>query len=179
MLSLPCVVRIYLHVQPVNLHLGFDRLANLVREDMGQDPLGGHLFVFRNRRGDRVKLLFRDDDGYSCILEANLTPRGGSGGQLTRPHRVPRYRAGATVSRSVELYHGGLSGRVLELKWQARWDSPDGELICEGQIESIEIEPGVHATRTVEFPLPKTVQRERALYLVLESLRPRTATPTL
>ncbi len=52
MLSLPCVVRIYLHVEPVNLHLGFDRLANLVREDMGQDPLGGHLFVFRNRRGD-------------------------------------------------------------------------------------------------------------------------------
>ncbi|MHB0955674.1 MAG: IS66 family insertion sequence element accessory protein TnpB [Pirellulaceae bacterium] len=50
MLSLPCVVRIYLHVQPVNLHLGFDRLANLVREDMGQDPLGGHLFVFRNVR---------------------------------------------------------------------------------------------------------------------------------
>ena len=31
MLSLPCVVRIYLHVEPVNLHLGFDRLANLVR----------------------------------------------------------------------------------------------------------------------------------------------------
>jgi transposase len=75
MLSLPCVVRIYLHVQPVNLHLGFDRLANLVREDMGQDPLGGHLFVFRNRRGDRVKLLFWDDDGYAILykrLEAGV-----------------------------------------------------------------------------------------------------------
>jgi transposase len=64
MLSLPSVLRIYLHVQPVNLHFGFDRLANLVREEMGQDPLSGHLFVFRNRRGDRVKLLFWDDDGY-------------------------------------------------------------------------------------------------------------------
>jgi hypothetical protein len=69
MLSLPCVVRIYLHVEPVNLHLGFDRLANLVREDMGQDPLGGHLFVFRNRRGDRIKLLFWDDDGYAILYK--------------------------------------------------------------------------------------------------------------
>ena len=84
MLSLPCVVRIYLHVQPVNLHLGFDRLANLVREDMGQDPLGGHLFVFRNRRGDRIKLLFWDDDGYAILykrLEAGVFrfPRTGDG----------------------------------------------------------------------------------------------------
>ena len=64
MLTLPSLVRVYLHVQPVNLHFGFDRLANLVREEMGYDPLTGHLFVFRNRRGDRVKLLFWDDDGW-------------------------------------------------------------------------------------------------------------------
>ena len=64
MLTLPSLVRIYLHVQPVNLHFGFDRLANLVREEMSYDPLSGHLFVFRNRRGDRVKLLFWDDDGW-------------------------------------------------------------------------------------------------------------------
>ncbi len=64
MLTLPSLVRIYLHVQPVNFHFGFDRLANLVREEMGYDPLTGHLFVFRNRRGDRVKLLFWDDDGW-------------------------------------------------------------------------------------------------------------------
>ena len=67
MLSLPSVVRIYLHVEPVNLHFGFDRLANLVRAEMRQDPLSGHLFVFRNRRGDRVKLLLWDDDGYLVL----------------------------------------------------------------------------------------------------------------
>ena len=75
MLSLPSVVRIYLHVEPVNLHFGFDRLAGLVREQMGQDPLSGHLFVFRNRRGDRIKLLLWDDDGYVQIykrLEAGI-----------------------------------------------------------------------------------------------------------
>jgi len=69
MLSLPSVVRIYLHAAPVNLHFAFDRLANIVREEMGQDPLSGHLFVFRNRRGDRVKLLFWDDDGYAVFYK--------------------------------------------------------------------------------------------------------------
>lgn len=64
MLSLPSVVKVYLHAAPVNLHFAFDRLAGIVREEMGQDPLSGHLFVFRNRRGDRIKLLFWDDDGF-------------------------------------------------------------------------------------------------------------------
>lgn len=64
MLSLPSVVKIYLHAAPINLHFAFDRLAGIVREEMGQDPLSGHLFVFRNRRGDRLKLLFWDDDGF-------------------------------------------------------------------------------------------------------------------
>jgi transposase len=63
MLSIPSLVKVFLHVEPVNLHFGFDRLAGLAREEMGQDPLSGHLFVFRNRRGDRVKLLFWDVDG--------------------------------------------------------------------------------------------------------------------
>lgn len=69
MLSIPSVVRIYLHAAPVNLHFSFDRLAGIVSEEMRQDPLSGHLFVFRNRRGDRVKLLFWDDDGYAYVYK--------------------------------------------------------------------------------------------------------------
>ena len=75
MLSLPSLVKIYLHAAPVNLHFSFDRLAGIVREEMGRDPLSGHLFVFRNRRGDRVKLLFWDDDGFVILykrLEAGV-----------------------------------------------------------------------------------------------------------
>ena len=45
------------------LHRSFDGLAHMVREFLGADPLSGHLFVFRSKRGDRVKLLYWDSDG--------------------------------------------------------------------------------------------------------------------
>jgi len=69
MLSLPSIARIFIHAAPVNLHYSFDRLAGIVREQMGHDPLSGHLFVFRNRRGDRLKLLFWDDDGWMIFYK--------------------------------------------------------------------------------------------------------------
>lgn len=63
MLSLPPTVRIFLCAAPADLRKSFDGLAALVRQFLGADPLSGHLFVFRNKSGDRLKLLFWDRDG--------------------------------------------------------------------------------------------------------------------
>ena len=65
MLSLPLPVRILVCTKHADMRRSFDGLAALVREYLGADPLSGHLFVFRNRRGDRVKLLYWDEDGYA------------------------------------------------------------------------------------------------------------------
>jgi transposase len=65
MLSLPLPVRIFLCTRHADLRKSFDGLAQLVREFFGADPLSGHLFVFRNKRGDRLKLLYWDSDGYA------------------------------------------------------------------------------------------------------------------
>ena len=56
--------RIWLAAEATDMRCGFDRLAERVRTVIGQDPLGGHLFVFRSRRGDRLKILVWDRDGF-------------------------------------------------------------------------------------------------------------------
>ena len=65
MLSFPPTVRIFLCTRPVDFRAAFDRLAALVRQHLQLDPLCGHLFVFRNKRGDRLKILYWDRDGFA------------------------------------------------------------------------------------------------------------------
>jgi transposase len=48
-----------------DMRCGFDTLAAQVTRFLAQDPLSGHPFVFRSRRGDRIKVLFWDTDGYA------------------------------------------------------------------------------------------------------------------
>ena len=69
MLSFPPAVRIWLCVQPTDLRKSFDTLAEVVRQHLETDPLSGHVFVFRNRRSDRVKLLYWDEDGYVIVYK--------------------------------------------------------------------------------------------------------------
>ena len=69
MLSFPPAVRIWLGTQPVDLRRSFDGLAEQVRSHLQHDPLSGHVFVFRNKRGDRIKLLYWDEDGYVIVYK--------------------------------------------------------------------------------------------------------------
>ena len=71
MFSVPASVRVFVATSPVDLRRGFDGLAGLTRETLEQDPLSGHLFAFRNRRGDRLKILFFASGGY-CLFYKRL-----------------------------------------------------------------------------------------------------------
>jgi transposase len=69
MLTLPPAVRIYVAVGATDLRRGMDGLAALVREGLELEPLSGHLFVFRNRRGDRLKMLLWDRSGFWVLYK--------------------------------------------------------------------------------------------------------------
>jgi transposase len=56
--------RIWLASEATDMRCGFDRLAQRVQAVIGEDPLSGHLFIFRSRGGNRLKILQWDRDGY-------------------------------------------------------------------------------------------------------------------
>ena len=91
MLSIPGQVKIFLGVQPVDMRKGFDTLAALVSEVLQADPLSGHLFVFRSRRADRVKLLYWAGDGFAIWykrLEARHVSLSRRGRRTGQPHHL-------------------------------------------------------------------------------------------
>jgi transposase len=65
MISLRLPARVFLCLTPTDMRKSFDGLAALVQSTMAADPLAGDLFVFRGKRGDRIKLLYFDGDGYA------------------------------------------------------------------------------------------------------------------
>jgi len=69
MLTLPSTVRIYLAAEPVDLRRGFDGLSAATREIVNADPLSGHLFVFLNRRANRMKILAWQASGYVLLYK--------------------------------------------------------------------------------------------------------------
>lgn len=82
--------RVWLAAAPADMRCSFDRLAELARMVTEQDPMSGHLFLFRSRGGDRLKVLYWDKDGYALWykrLEKGV-------------FKMPRMEKGA---RSVEL----------------------------------------------------------------------------
>ena len=65
--------KVWLATQPADMRCGLDRLAELATSVTGDDPLSGHLFLFRSRGGDRLKILYWDADGYA--IPATQYPR--------------------------------------------------------------------------------------------------------
>lgn len=115
MIHLPASVRVYVCLTACDMRKSFDGLHTLVREHLGLDAFGGHLFVFASRRRDRLKILYWDRDGfavwskrleegtYAVPLEGDGEERGReitaqelgailSGIDLTQATRRKRYR---------------------------------------------------------------------------------------
>lgn len=71
MIGPPAGTRIWIAAGVTDMRRGFDGLAALVQTKLEADPFSGQIFVFRGRRGDRVKLLWWDGDGL-CLLAKRL-----------------------------------------------------------------------------------------------------------
>jgi len=69
MLTLPSAVRIYMASEPVDLRRGFDGLSAATRHIIRADPLSGHLFVFVNRRSNRLKVLLWQPSGFLLLYK--------------------------------------------------------------------------------------------------------------
>ncbi|HEX3361004.1 MAG TPA: IS66 family insertion sequence element accessory protein TnpB [Solirubrobacterales bacterium] len=69
MIGLPATVRVFVAVAPADLRKGYDGLSQLARDSIKEDPLSGHLFVFANRKRDRIKILYWDRDGLAVWMK--------------------------------------------------------------------------------------------------------------
>lgn len=69
MLSISRTTRVFLATAPTDMRKGFDGLFALVENVIQEDPFSGHLFVFRNRRRDRLKVLWWDRDGLAIFYK--------------------------------------------------------------------------------------------------------------
>ena len=71
MISVPTGVRIWLAAGMTDLRKGMDGLSALVQTALNDNPFSGQIFVFRGRRGDRIKLLWDSQDGL-CLFQKRL-----------------------------------------------------------------------------------------------------------
>jgi transposase len=71
MITVPAGVRVYLALGATDMRKGFDGLSLLAQEVLRADPFSGHLFVFRGKRGDLIKVLYWDGQGL-CLFAKRL-----------------------------------------------------------------------------------------------------------
>src|ERR1700675_3545708 len=69
MLTLPASVRVFVARGATDLRRSFDRLSAQGQDVLRQDPLSGHVFVFFNRRRNRVKMLVWERDGLWLLYQ--------------------------------------------------------------------------------------------------------------
>ena len=71
MIPVPASTRVWLAAGVTDMRKGFNGLAALAQDVLKQDPFSGHLFVFRGRRGDLLKVIWFDGQG-ACLFSKRL-----------------------------------------------------------------------------------------------------------
>jgi transposase len=93
---------------PIDLRLSFDRLAGIVREQLGADPRSGTLVVFHNRARTHLKMIWHDGTGY-CVLYKRLDR-----GAYRIPLAIPAGAHHVTVgAREVTVLLEGIDDAML------------------------------------------------------------------
>lgn len=95
-------MRIWLCTGRTDMRCGFDRLAAMAQQVTGQDVFSGHLFVFRNRSGDRLKILYWDRDGF-VLFYKRLEE-----GQFKLPKLDPQQRSVAIKPSELAMLLDGI-----------------------------------------------------------------------
>jgi transposase len=99
---------IYVATAPIDLRLSFDRLAGIVRDQLGANPRGEALYVFHNRSRTHLKMIWHDGTGY-CVVYKRLDR-----GTYRIPLAIPTGAARVSVSaRELALVLEGIDEGVL------------------------------------------------------------------
>jgi transposase len=115
MIGLPAGTRIWLAAGATDMRKGFDSLAVQAQSVLGKNPFSGHVFCFRGRRGDLVKLLWWDGDGL-CLFAKRLErgrfiwPRTEQGVAVLTPAQLSMLLEGIDWRRPVRTAQPVLAG---------------------------------------------------------------------
>jgi transposase len=112
MMLLPAGVRLHIALGVTDMRKGMDGLAMLVQGVLAQDPFSGHLFAFRGRKADLIKILFWDGTGL-CLFTKRLQH-----GRFVWPQTGDATGSVALTSAQLSMLIEGIDWRAPERTWR-------------------------------------------------------------
>jgi transposase len=113
MIPVPAGVRVWLATGHTDMRRGFPGLALLVQETLKSDPHSGHLFVFRGKRGDLIKIIWHDGQG-ACLFSKRLER-----GRFIWPTPSSSRRSPSTTDGAVTISPAQLGYMLEGIDWRA------------------------------------------------------------
>ncbi len=112
MMTVRAGVKVHIALGVTDMRKGLDGLAGLVQEVLEQDPFSGHLFAFRGRRANLIKIVFWDGTGL-CLFSKRLEE-----GRFPWPGADELGDTVALTSEQLSMLIGGIDWRAPERRWR-------------------------------------------------------------